>query len=87
MAFVVADDVPAGHLEATVREAAGDLAEAVALFDVWWDSSLGEGRRSLAFRVRLRSPERTLTDQEVAEVRDRVVAAASDAYGAELRGG
>jgi phenylalanyl-tRNA synthetase beta chain len=87
MAFVVADDVPAGHLEATVREAAGDLAEAVALFDVWRDSSLGEGRRSLAFRVRLRSPERTLTDQEVAEVRDRVVAAASDAYGAELRGG
>jgi phenylalanyl-tRNA synthetase beta subunit len=36
--------------------------------------------------VRLRSPERTLTDQEVAEVRDRIVAAASDAYGASLRG-
>ena len=87
MAFVLADDVPAAHLEATVSEAAGDLAEAIALFDVWRDSSLGEGRRSLAFRVRLRSPERTLTDQEVAEVRDRVVAAASLAYGAELRGG
>ncbi len=86
MAFVVDEDVPAGHLEATVREAAGDLAEAVALFDVWRDSSLGEGRRSLAFRVRLRSPERTLTDQEVAEVRDRVVAAASVSHGAELRG-
>jgi phenylalanyl-tRNA synthetase beta chain len=86
MAFVVDEEVPAGHLEATVREAAGDLAEAVALFDVWRDSSLGEGRRSLAFRVRLRSSERTLTDQEVAEVRDRVVAAASHAYGASLRG-
>jgi len=86
IAFVVDDEVTAGHLEATVREAAGDLAEAVALFDVWRDGSLGEGRRSLAFRVRLRSPERTLTDQEVAEVRDRIVAAASHAYGAELRG-
>jgi len=86
MAFVLDDTVAAGHLEATVREAAGDLAEAVALFDVWRDASLGEGRRSLAFRVRLRSPVRTLTDQEVAEVRDRVVAAARDAYGAELRG-
>jgi phenylalanyl-tRNA synthetase beta chain len=86
MAFVLDDNVPAGHLEATVREAAGDLAEAVVLFDVWRDSSLGQGRRSLAFRVRLRSPERTLTDQEVAEVRGRVVAAARDAYGAEFRG-
>ncbi len=86
MAFVVSEKVPAGHLEATVRQAAGDLAEAVVLFDVWADGSLGDGRRSLAFRVRLRSPERTLTDQEVAEVRDRIVAAASDAYGASLRG-
>jgi phenylalanyl-tRNA synthetase beta chain len=86
MAFVLDDNVPAGHLEATVRQAAGDLAEAVALFDVWRDGSLGEGRRSLAFRVRLRSSERTLTDQEVADVRDRVVAAARDAYAAELRG-
>ena len=86
LAFVVGEDVPAAHLEATVREAAGDLAEAVALFSVWRDGSLRAGRRSLAFRVRLRAPDRTLTGPEVAEVRARVVAAASVAHGAELRG-
>jgi phenylalanyl-tRNA synthetase beta chain len=86
MAFVVDEDVPAGHVEATVRDAAGELAEAVVLFDVWRDSSLAEGRRSLAFRVRLRAPDRTLTDQEVAEVRDTVVAAVSAAHGGSLRG-
>ena len=85
MAFVADDDVPAGELEATVREAAGDLAESVALFDVWRDASLGEGRRSLAFRARLRAPERTLTEQDVAAVRDRVAAAALERYGAVLR--
>ncbi len=86
LAFVVGEEVPAAHLEATVREAAGDLAEAVALFSVWRDGSLSAGRRSLAFRVRLRAPDRTLTGPEVAEVRARVVAAASAAHGAELRG-
>jgi phenylalanyl-tRNA synthetase beta chain len=86
MAFVVGEDVPAADLEATVREAAGDMAEAVALFSVWRDGSLWAGRRSLAFRVRLRAPDRTLTGPEVAEVRARVVAAASVAHGAELRG-
>ncbi len=86
LAFVVDEDVPAAHLEATVREAAGDLAEAVALFSVWRDGSLWAGRRSLAFRVRLRAPDRTLTGPEVAEVSARVVAAASVAHGAELRG-
>jgi phenylalanyl-tRNA synthetase beta chain len=85
LAFVLRDDVPASHLEATIREAAGDLAEAVALFSAWRDASLGEGRRSLAFRVRLRAPDRTLTGQEVAEVSAKIVAAASVSHGAELR--
>ena len=85
MAFVVNDDVPAGAMAATVRRAAGDLAEAVALFDVWRGPSLGEGRRSLAFRARLRAPDRTLTDAEVAEVREQVAAAALAEHGAVLR--
>lgn len=86
MAFVVDEDVPAGHLADTVRRVAGELVEALALFDVWRDSSLGPGRRSLAFRARLRAPDRTLTDEEVARVRDQVVAAALAEHGAVLRG-
>jgi phenylalanyl-tRNA synthetase beta chain len=86
LAFVVDQGVPAGVLEATLREAAGALAESVALFDVWRDASLGEGRRSLAFRLRLRAADRTLTDEEVGRVRQRVASAASTAHGAVLRG-
>lgn len=86
VAFVVGEEVPAGALGVTVREAAGDLAESVALFDVWRDPSLGEGKRSLAFRARLRASNRTLTEQEVAGVRDRVASAALDRHGAVLRG-
>jgi phenylalanyl-tRNA synthetase beta chain len=87
VAFAADDDVPAGELEATVRQAAGGLAESVALFDVWHGPSLGEGRRSLAFRARLRAPDRTLTEQDVAAVRERVVSAVRERHGAVLRGG
>ena len=71
-----------------MRQAAGDLVESLALFDVWRDVSLGSERRSLAFRLRLRAPDRTLTDAEVARVRERVAAAVSAAaHGGEMRAG
>jgi phenylalanyl-tRNA synthetase beta chain len=85
MAFLVADEVTAGALEATLREAIAELAEALALFDVWRDRALGEGRRGLAFRARLRAPDHTLTDSEVAEVRERAALAALQRHGAVLR--
>ncbi len=87
MAFVADDDVPEAELEATVEEAAGDLAESVGLFDIWRDQSLGEGKRSLAFRVRLRALDRTLTEQEVGAVRDVVAAEALKRHQAVLRVG
>jgi phenylalanyl-tRNA synthetase beta chain len=87
LAFNVADEVATGEVAATISTAAGSLLESLALFDIWRDASLGEGRRSLAFRLRLRSAERTLTDEEVAHVRQRVVASVSAAHGATLRGG
>jgi phenylalanyl-tRNA synthetase beta chain len=87
MAFVADDHVPTAELEATVREAAGGLAESVALFDIWRDPSLGEGKRSLAFRVRLRAPDRTLTEQEVGAVRAVVAAEALERHQAVLRVG
>jgi phenylalanyl-tRNA synthetase beta chain len=86
VALVVGEDWPAGEVWATVRQAAGELAEHVVLFDVWRGPSLGGGRRSLAFRARLRAPDRTLTEADVAEVRARVVQAARERHGAELRG-
>jgi phenylalanyl-tRNA synthetase beta chain len=87
LAFVVVESVPASSVEATIRQAAGDLVESLALFDVWRDASLGDDRRSLAFRLRLRAPDRTLTDTEVARVRDQVASAVGRGHGGVMRAG
>ena len=68
-----------------LREAAGPLCEEVRIFDVFRSPSLGEGRKSLAFTLRFRAPDRTLTDEEVADVRARIVDALRAELGAEPR--
>ena len=86
LAFVVDDAVPAGDVLATLRATAGDLAEDVQLFDVFRSDAIGAGRVSLAFTVSFRSPDRTLTDDEVAERRQALIDAVVRAHHAELRG-
>ncbi|MFC2360592.1 MAG: phenylalanine--tRNA ligase subunit beta, partial [Actinomyces dentalis] len=85
IALVVDEAVAAAAVEAVIREAAGDLLEEVRLFDVFRGPQLGEGRKSLAFSLRLRAPDRTLTAGELAGVRKRVVKRAAKLLGAELR--
>ena len=85
IALVVDEAVTAAAVEAVVREAAGDLAEEVRLFDVFRGPQLGEGRKSLAFSLRLRATDRTLTAEELAGVRRRVVKRAAKRLSAELR--
>ena len=85
IALVVDEAVAAAAVEAVIREAAGDLLEEVRLFDVFRGPQLGEGRKSLAFSLRLRAPDRTLTAGELAGVRKRVVKRAAKRLGAELR--
>ncbi|MEY2959418.1 MAG: phenylalanyl-tRNA synthetase beta chain, partial [Actinomycetota bacterium] len=85
LAFVVPADVPAERLEKAIRQASGRLLVALELFDVFRDASLGSGRRSLAFRLRLQAPDRSLTDVDIADVRRACVSAAAK-FGAELRG-
>jgi len=85
LAFVAADEIPAGDLEAAMRGAAGPLLADVCLFDVYRGAGIEVGERSLAYRLRLQANDRTLTDAEVAAVRERVIAAASG-LGAVLRG-
>jgi phenylalanyl-tRNA synthetase beta chain len=69
IAVVVDDEVLAADVQAAVREGGGDLLERVALFDVYRGEQLGEGKKSLALRLEFRAPDRTLTDDEVAERR------------------
>jgi phenylalanyl-tRNA synthetase beta chain len=85
LAFVVADDVPAGALMATVRRVAGDLLENVRCFDEFRSDALGPGRRSLALALHFRAPDRTLTDNEVGELSKACVAAITKEHEAELR--
>lgn len=86
LAFIVDDAVASGAVAATITSSGADLVEQVTLFDVYRDPQLGEGRHSLAFHVRLRALDHTLTDAEVAGVRRRIIDAVVGAHGAELRG-
>ena len=86
LAFVASDTVPAAGIEATLRAELGDVLESVRCFDDFRSDAIGAGRRSLAFTLRLRAPDRTLTDTEAGELRARAVAAVVRAHGAELRG-
>ncbi len=85
LAFVVPEDVPAGVLAAAMREAAGPELREVEVFDEYRSAELGPGRKSLAFAVAFQSPERTLTDEDAQRLRERIVAALGERFGAELR--
>ena len=88
VALVVAASVPAAEVEAALSAgAAGDgLLEDVTLFDVYTGEQAGEGNKSLAYTLRFRAPDRTLTDEEVTAARDAAVAEAGRRVGAVLRG-
>lgn len=86
LAFVVVDGTEAGDVEATLREAGGDELVSVRLFDVFRGGQLGDDRRSLAYALRLQARDRTLTDDDVAEIRRRCIDAVEAAHPATLRG-
>ena len=85
LAFVAADDVPAAAVRRAIARGAGELLADLELFDVYRGPGIDAGQRSLAFRLRLQAPDRTLTDAEVAQVRERAIGAAEQ-LGAALRG-
>jgi phenylalanyl-tRNA synthetase beta chain len=85
LAFTVPEDVAAADLIAAAREAAGEELREMRPFDVYRGEQVGEGRKSVAFAVSFQSTERTLTDEDAAALRERIVAALSQRFGAELR--
>jgi phenylalanyl-tRNA synthetase beta chain len=85
LAFAVDEDIPAGALVAAAREAVGTELYEIVPFDVYHGEQVGPGRKSIAFRVEFRSPERTLTDEEAAGLRQKIVDALRERFGAELR--
>ncbi|NPD07143.1 phenylalanine--tRNA ligase subunit beta [Nocardioides sp. zg-1308] len=85
VALVVDDATPAAEVEAALREGAGELLESIRLFDVYTGDQVGAGRKSLAYALRFRAPDRTLKEGEAAAARDAAVALAAERTGAVQR--
>lgn len=85
VALVVDAKVPAADLAEALVVGGGDLLEDASLFDVYTGDQVGEGKRSLAYKLRFRAPDRTLTVEEATQARDAAVAEAASRHGAELR--
>ncbi|NED13706.1 phenylalanine--tRNA ligase subunit beta [Streptomyces sp. SID9124] len=86
VALVVGQDVAAADVERALREGAGELLESLRLFDVFTGEQIGEGSKSLAYALRFRAADRTLTVDEASAARDAAVALAAERTGAVLRG-
>ncbi len=85
VALVVPQEVPAAAVAAALKAGAGELLEEVRLFDVYTGAQLGDGRKSLAYTLRLRAADRTLTAAEATAARDAAVTEATRRTGAVLR--
>jgi phenylalanyl-tRNA synthetase beta chain len=86
VALVVDAEQPAAEVADALREGAGELLESLRLFDVYTGDQVGEGRKSLAFSMRMRALDRTLTTEEATAARDAAVAVAAQRHGAVVRG-
>ena len=84
IAVVIDEGVEAARVRAVVSEAGGGLLRSVEIFDLYRGEQLPAGAKSLALRLEFRDPERTLTDEEVAAVRERITAALAE-IGGSLR--
>lgn len=85
LALVVAEEVKASDLQSLIIRQAGELLEEVNLFDIYTGDQVPQGHKSLAFSIKLRSAQGTLSADEVAEVRNRIIRAAGKKFKAELR--
>ena len=87
VAFVVAEDVPHEKMVQVMTSAGGKLLESVALFDVYRDAErVGAGKKSMAYSLVYRAPDRTLTSEEVERAHGKLVSKVEKATGAEIRG-
>ncbi|WBQ07310.1 phenylalanine--tRNA ligase subunit beta [Kribbella sp. CA-293567] len=87
VALIVGAEVAAAEVEAALVEGAGELLESIRLFDLYTGEQIGEGKKSLAFALRFRAADRTLTETEVSAARQAAVQVTVDRFGAVQRVG
>jgi phenylalanyl-tRNA synthetase beta chain len=85
LAFIVDEELPAGRVEAMIRQTGGKLLTKLTLFDVYRSEQIGAGKKSLAYQLTYQNAERTLTDDEVAKLRTRIAKRLEQELGAKLR--
>jgi len=85
LAIVVDESLPAERVGQVIQQAGGELLSAVRLFDVYRGDQIGPGLKSLAYSLTYQAPERTLTDQDIAQVRQRILRRLEAELGARLR--
>ena len=85
VALIVDEDLPAATLAATLEEGAGDELEQLEIFDLYTGDQLPEGKKSLAFRMTFRAPDRTLKADEASAMREAATALATERHGAQVR--
>ena len=83
--MVVAGDVSARDVAASITRGAGELLESLSLFDVYEGDQVPDGHKSVAFALRFRAPDRTLSAEELAGIRESIVETTAADVGARLR--
>jgi phenylalanyl-tRNA synthetase beta chain len=85
IALIVEDDLPAAQVEFLIRQTGGSTVSEVQLFDVYRGEQIGAGKKSLAYSLTYQAEDRTLTDEDVAKLRDKIVKRLAREINAELR--
>jgi phenylalanyl-tRNA synthetase beta chain len=85
IAVIVDEDLPAGRLEEVIRQAGGEMLAGLRLFDVFRGPQIGEGKKSMAYGLTYQSAERTLTDSDALQIRQRIIRRLEQDLGAKLR--
>ena len=86
LALVMDEGVAVGPLMGDMRKAAGKLLESIQMFDVYRGVQVGVNKKSVAFSLTFRAPDRTLTDEEVQKAMDKVRQMCAQKYQAAIRG-
>lgn len=85
IALLADDELLVQEIEDTIRKAGGNLVETVKLFDIYKGAQIPEGKKSIAYAIAYRDPNKTLTDKDVSKVHDKILRTLEHKLGAQLR--
>ena len=85
IAIVVDESLPAGTIENLIRQTGGKLVTKIRLFDIFRSPQIGEGKKSLAYTLTYQAPDRTLTDKDATQIRQKIIRRLEQELGAKLR--